>query len=57
MDKDEWYELNRIYIDNLIESMFKDLRDNMTIPSYMLYGFSYDFDKLREEMINYLYNN
>lgn len=52
---ERWYDDNKVVIDDLIEHVIQKLKQDTMLPNFIAYEFSYDWEKLRNELVEYLY--
>ena len=52
-----WYALNQTYIDHIMHRLFSNLKQRIRIPKTLSYKCTFDWDAIRDDMIEYLYNS
>lgn len=54
---ERWYDDNKVVLDDLIKHIIEKLKQDTMLPNFIAYEFSYDWDKLINELVEYLYVN
>lgn len=57
LSKNMWYSLNEEKLDVIISKIIIDIKSHIYIPNYLQYSISLDDDGLKQDLIQYFYNN
>ncbi len=52
-----WYAQNQTYVDHIMNILISNLKQRIRIPKTLSYNFMFDWDAIRDDMIEYLYNS